>query len=135
MSPVLIVLSVYFLGIVVALAMAKFYQVIFKVKESSVFVVVIPHYHLPRLDIIWHGTWDKGKGFIKKSWDNYFCRNCFNLDIIKFGPSGFVTNSAKILPPAWSILVPVFKPIGLDRGSQSVLCLQESLPKRLLLLV
>jgi len=112
----LIVLSVYFLGIVVALAMAKFYQVIFKVKESSVFVVELPHYHLPRLDVIWHGTWDKGKGFIKKAGTIIFAGTVLIWILSSFGPSGFVTNSANSFAAGLGhILVPVFKPIGLDQ--------------------
>lgn len=80
-NQALIVLSIYFLGIAVALGMAKFYQLIFNVDDSSVFIVELPQYHIPRADIIWRGTWDKGKGFIKKagtiilpvrSWFGYF---------------------------------------------------------------
>lgn len=112
----LIVLSVYFLGIVVALAMAKFYQVIFKVKESSVFVVELPHYHLPRLDVIWHGTWDKGKGFIKKAGTIIFAGTVLIWILSSFGLSGFVTNSANsFAADLGHILVPVFKPIGIDQ--------------------
>lgn len=54
----LIVLSVYFLGIIVALLVAKGYQLYFGVTDSSVFIVELPQYHLPRFDVIWHGTWD-----------------------------------------------------------------------------
>ncbi|MBB1079144.1 ferrous iron transport protein B [Limosilactobacillus sp. STM2_1] len=110
----LIVLSIYFLGIVVALGMAKFYQVIFHVKESSVFVVELPHYHLPRLDIIWQGTWDKGKGFIKKAGTIIFAGTVLIWVLSSFGTSGFVTNSANsFAADLGRILVPVFKPIGL----------------------
>lgn len=110
----LIVLSIYFLGIVVALGMAKFYQILFKVKESSVFVVELPHYHLPRLDIIWHGTWDKGKGFIKKAGTIIFAGTVLIWVLSSFGTSGFVTNSANsFAADLGRILVPVFKPIGL----------------------
>lgn len=109
----LIVLSLYFLGIVVALAMAKFYQVIFKVKESSVFVVELPHYHLPRLDVIWHGTWDKGKGFIHKAGTIIFAGTVLIWVLSSFGTNGFVTNSANsFAADLGRFLVPAFKPIG-----------------------
>lgn len=110
----LIVLSLYFLGIVVALGMAKFYQVIFNVKESSVFVVELPHYHLPRLDVIWHGTWDKGKGFIHKAGTIIFAGTVLIWVLSSFGSSGFVTNSTNsFAADLGRLLVPIFKPIGI----------------------
>lgn len=110
----LIVLSLYFLGIVVALGMAKFYQVIFHAKENSVFVVELPQYHLPRPDIIWHGTWDKGKGFIKKAGTIIFAGTVLIWALSSFGTSGFVTNSTEsFAADLGHLLVPVFKPIGL----------------------
>lgn len=110
----LIVLSIYFLGIIVALAMAKFYQVIFKVKDSSVFIVELPHYHLPRFDVIWHGTWDKGKGFIKKAGTIIFAGTVLIWLLSNFGTSGYVTNSTEsFAADLGRLLVPVFKPLGI----------------------
>lgn len=112
----LIVLSLYFLGIVVALGMAKFYQVIFKAKESSIFVVELPQYHLPRPDIIWHGTWDKGKGFIKKAGTIIFAGTVLIWALSSFGTSGFTTNSTtSFAADLGHILVPIFRPIGLTQ--------------------
>jgi ferrous iron transport protein B len=109
----LIVLSLYFLGVVVALAMAKLYQVIFQVKESSIFVVELPQYHVPRLDIIWHGTWDKGKGFIKKAGTIIFAGTVLIWLLSSFGTTGFVSNSANsFAADLGRLLVPIFKPIG-----------------------
>lgn len=109
----LIVLSLYFLGVVVALAMAKLYQLIFQVKESSIFVVELPQYHVPRLDIIWHGTWDKGKGFIKKAGTIIFAGTVLIWLLSSFGTTGFVSNSANsFAADLGHLLVPIFKPIG-----------------------
>lgn len=110
----LIVLSIYFLGIVVALLVAKFYQFLFHVKERSVFIVELPEYHLPRLDIIWHGTWDKGKGFIKKAGTIIFAGTVLIWLLSSFGPSGFVTDSTKSFAAALGHgLVPFFRPLGI----------------------
>ena len=110
----LIVLSIYFLGIVVALLVAKFYQFLFHVKERSVFIVGLPEYHLPRLDIIWHGTWDKGKGFIKKAGTIIFAGTVLIWLLSSFGPSGFVTDSTKSFAAALGHgLVPFFRPLGI----------------------
>lgn len=110
----LIVLSIYFLGIVVALLVAKFYQFLFHVKERSVFIVELPEYHLPRLDIIWHGTWDKGKGFIKKAGTIIFAGTVLIWLLSSFGPSGFVTDSTKSFAAALGHgLAPFFRPLGI----------------------
>lgn len=112
----LIVLSIYFLGIFVALLVAKFYQALFHVKERSVFIIELPEYHLPRLDIIWHGTWDKGKGFIKKAGTIIFAGTVLIWLLSSFGPSGFVTDSTKSFAAALGHgLVPFFKPIGITQ--------------------
>lgn len=112
----LIVLSIYFLGIFVALLVAKFYQALFHVKERSVFIIELPEYHLPRLDIIWHGTWDKGKGFIKKAGTIIFAGTVLIWLLSSFGPSGFVTDSTKSFAAVLGHgLVPFFKPIGITQ--------------------
>ncbi len=121
----LIVLSLYFLGIVVALFMAKFYHVIFKAKEHSVFIVELPQYHIPRLDIVWHGTWDKGKGFIKKAGTIIFAGTVLiwllsTLVFMATLPRSIRKASAANLG---QILLPVFKPIAaFQLGSPSVPC-------------
>lgn len=110
----LIVFSIYFLGVVVALLVAKLYQVLFHVKDRSVFIVELPEYHLPRLDIIWHGTWDKGKGFIKKAGTIIFAGTVLIWLLSSFGPHGFVTDStASYAASLGHALVPMFKPIGI----------------------
>ena len=109
----LIVLSVYFLGIVVALLVAKCYQVAFHVRQGSVFVIELPEYHLPRPDIIWHGTWDKGKGFIHKAGTIIFAGTVLIWFLSNFGTSGFVTDSTRSFAAdlgRW--LMPLFRPVG-----------------------
>lgn len=110
----LIVLSLYFLGIVVALLMAKFYHVMFKAKEHSVFIVELPQYHIPRLDIVWHGTWDKGKGFIKKAGTIIFAGTVLIWLLSNFGTRGYVTQiDQSFAANLGKVLLPVFKPIGI----------------------
>lgn len=106
----LIVLSVYFLGIIVALLVAKGYQLYFGVTDSSVFIVELPQYHLPRFDVIWHGTWDKGKGFVKKA------GTVIIWLLASFGPHGFVTNSSHSFAASLGhLLVPFLAPVGITQ--------------------
>ncbi|MTV82181.1 ferrous iron transport protein B [Secundilactobacillus folii] len=112
-NQAVIVLSIYFLGIAVALLMAKFYHVLFKVKEHSVFIVELPEYHIPRLDIIWHGTWDKGKGFIKKAGTIIFAGTVLIWLLSNFGVHGYVTGiNQSFAANLGKILLPIFRPMG-----------------------
>lgn len=109
-----IVLSIYFLGITVGLLMAKFYHVLFHVKENSVFIVELPQYHMPRPDIIWHGTWDKGKGFVKKAGTIIFAGTVLIWLLSNFGLHGYTTNiSQSFAANLGQLLLPAFKPIGI----------------------
>jgi ferrous iron transport protein B len=112
-NQALIVLSLYFLGIVVALLMAKVYQWLFKIKESSVFIVELSKYHLPRLDIIAAGTWDKGKGFIKNAGSIIFAGTVLIWLLSNLGPQGVVTNINDSFC-AWigQAALPIFQLIG-----------------------
>lgn len=66
-----------------------------------------------RLDIIWHGTWDKGKGFIRKAGTIVFAGTVLIWVLASFGPHGFVTDSANSFAAGLGhLLVPLFKPIG-----------------------
>lgn len=113
-SQAVIVLSLYFLGIVIALLMAKLYQWLFHIRESSVFIVELPKYHLPRLDIIAMGTWDKGKGFVKKAGTIIFAGTVLIWLLSNLGPSGIVTNiNQSFAAMVGQVMLPVFKPMGI----------------------
>lgn len=109
-----IVLSIYLLGIIVALAVAKGYQLFFKTTDSSVFIVELPEYHLPRFDVIWHSTWDKSKGFIHKAGTLIFAGTVLIWLMSYLGPHGYTTdpaNSFAALLGQW--LLPLMRPIGI----------------------
>ncbi|SMS15434.1 ferrous iron transport protein B [Levilactobacillus zymae] len=112
-NQALVVLSIYFLGIAVALIMAKVYQLVFKVKGNSNFMIELPQYHLPRPDIILQGTWDKGKGFVKKAGTIIFAGTVliWLLSNLSFhGPVTDIDQSFAADLGRW--LLPVFAPLG-----------------------
>lgn len=113
-NQALIVLSLYFLGIALALLMAKIYQWVFKVKENSVFIIELPKYHLPRPDIIAMGTWEKGKGFIRKAGTVIFGGTVLIWLLSNLGPAGVVTNiDQSFSAMIGRFILPVFEPIGI----------------------
>lgn len=63
----LVVLSLYVLGIVVALFVSWVLSKTVLKKDTSIFVIELPPYRLPSLKTLWRSTWEKGKGFVKKA--------------------------------------------------------------------
>lgn len=109
----LIVLSLYFLGIVVALLVAKGYQVVLGAHEPSTFVVELPEYHLPRLDITWRSTWDKGKGFIHKAGTVIFAGTVIIWVLSNFNLGGYTTHiNSSFAADIGRFVQPLFAPIG-----------------------
>ncbi|MDT7015234.1 ferrous iron transport protein B [Levilactobacillus namurensis] len=108
-----IVLSLYFLGIVVALAMAKGYQLAFHLKATSDFIIELPQYHLPRVDLILRGTWDKGKGFVKKAGTVIFAGTVLVWLLSNLSWHGMTTDIDQSLAAnLGQLLLPLFIPLG-----------------------
>ncbi|KRK97780.1 ferrous iron transport protein b [Secundilactobacillus odoratitofui DSM 19909 = JCM 15043] len=69
---------------------------------------------MPRPDIIWHGTWDKGKGFVKKAGTIIFAGTVLIWLLSNFGLHGYTTNiSQSFAANLGQLLLPAFKPIGI----------------------
>lgn len=112
-NQAVIVLSLYFLGIVVALVMAKVYQLVFHLKQSSTFMIELPQYHLPRPDIILQGTWDKGKGFVKKAGTVIFAGTVLIWLLSNLSWHGPVADIDQSLAATiGKFLLPLFIPLG-----------------------
>lgn len=108
-----IVLSLYFLGIAVALLVAKVYQIIFHLRHESLFAIELPEYHLPRLEIVLHGTWDKGKGFIHKAGTVIFAGTVLIWFLTDFSMHGYTTQAdASFAAAIGHALLPIFHPMG-----------------------
>ncbi|NWN95291.1 MAG: ferrous iron transport protein B, partial [Bacillus sp. (in: Bacteria)] len=108
----LIVLSLYVLGIVVALLLAKVFSMVVKT-EGSVFVIELPPYRVPNARSLYRSTWDKGKGFVRKAGTLIFGGTVAIWLISNAGPGGFnvpVDKSFMAILCGW--IAPVFKPIG-----------------------
>ncbi|MEJ7456561.1 ferrous iron transport protein B, partial [Staphylococcus warneri] len=63
----LIVLSLYLIGILIALLVSTFMNKFILKNEDSVFIVELPTYRVPSIRTLWRSTWEKAKGFVKKA--------------------------------------------------------------------
>lgn len=109
----LVVLSLYVLGIIVALILAKIFSSTLLKGETSLFVIELPPYRLPQFQALWRSTWDKGKGFVKKAGTFIFAGSVFIWLLSYAGPNGLnVDLDDSYLAVIGGILAPLFAPIG-----------------------
>ncbi|MGG3471193.1 ferrous iron transport protein B [Neobacillus pocheonensis] len=112
-NKALIVLSLYVLGIVVALILAKVFSSTLLKSETSLFVIELPPYRLPQFQSLWRSTWDKGKGFVRKAGTFIFAGSVFIWLLSYAGPNGLNVNmDDSFLASIGGVLAPLLAPIG-----------------------
>jgi len=108
-----VVLSLYVLGIVVALILAKVFSSTLLKSETSLFVIELPPYRLPQFQSLWRSTWDKGKGFVRKAGTFIFAGSVFIWLLSYAGPGGVkVDMDHSYLAAIGNMIAPIFDPIG-----------------------
>jgi ferrous iron transport protein B len=109
----LVVFSLYVLGIVVALTLAKIFSSTILKGEFSMFVVELPPYRMPQGKALLRSTWDKGKGFIKKAGTFIFGGSVLIWLLSYSGPAGFdVPMDDSFLAMIGNVLAPILAPLG-----------------------
>ncbi|WP_079507842.1 ferrous iron transport protein B [Mesobacillus jeotgali] len=108
-----VVLSLYVLGVVVALILAKVFSKTLLKGETSVFVIELPPYRMPQAKALWRSTWDKGKGFVRKAGTFIFAGSVLIWLLAYAGPEGAnVSMDDSYLALLGGIFAPLFAPIG-----------------------
>ncbi|AFS69959.1 ferrous iron transport protein B [Exiguobacterium antarcticum] len=88
-----IVLSLYILGIVLALLAAKVFSKVLAAEDAtSLFLVEQPPYRVPQGLTLWRSTWQKGKGFVRKAGTFIFGGSVVIWLLAYTGPGGFDVN-------------------------------------------
>ncbi|SDN35654.1 ferrous iron transport protein B [Fictibacillus solisalsi] len=112
-NQALVVLSLYLLGIVIALTLAKIFSSTILKEESSMFVIELPPYRIPQWRTLMRNTWEKGKGFIKKAGTFIFGGSVIIWFLSYAGPGGLgVDMNKSFLALIGGVLAPLFEPIG-----------------------
>lgn len=112
-NQAIVVFSLYILGIVVALILAKVFSSTILKGEFSLFVVELPPYRMPQGKALFRSTWDKGKGFIRKAGTFIFGGSVAIWLLSYTGPSGFgVSMDDSFLAMIGGILTPILAPLG-----------------------
>lgn len=112
-NQAVIVLTLYVLGIVVSLLLAKlFTKTIFR-HEETMFIVELPPYRVPQLLALSRNTWEKGKGFIHKAGTLIFGGSVAIWFLGYAGPSGLgVDMDNSFLAYIGKGLAPLLAPLG-----------------------
>jgi ferrous iron transport protein B len=109
----LIVLSLYVLGIIVSLILAKLFSKFLLREETSLFVIELPPYRLPQGKALFRSTWEKGKGFVKKAGTFIFAGSVFIWLLSYVGPTGLeVEMDHSYLASLGGVFAPILEPIG-----------------------
>jgi ferrous iron transport protein B len=116
----LVMFSIYFLGILVALIMAKiFSKTLFK-GESSEFIMELPPYRIPALKYVLRDMWEKVWSFLKKAGTIIFAvvALLWVLSRLPFGVEPYSQES--VLGMIGSFIAPIFIPAGFGTWQASV---------------
>ncbi len=112
-NQALIVLSLYVLGVVVALLLALIFSRTLEKEEESMFIVEMPPYRIPQWRSLSRSTWEKGKGFVRKAGTFIFGGS---VVIWVLGYTGFhgwnVPMNESFLQTIGSIISPIMAPLG-----------------------
>lgn len=112
-NQALVVLSLYGIGIVVALLLAHLFSKYLFLQEPSIFLVELPPYRFPQLKSLWRSTWEKGKGFVKKAGTFIFGGSVVIWMLGYTGPSGLHADiNHSFLAEIGGIIAPLFTPLG-----------------------
>ncbi|MEH7451047.1 ferrous iron transport protein B [Gottfriedia acidiceleris] len=112
-NQAIVVFSLYILGIVVALVLAKLFSSTILKGEFSLFVIELPPYRMPQGKALFRSTWDKGKGFIRKAGTFIFGGSVVIWLLSYMGPSGLgVSMDDSFLAMIGGILTPILAPLG-----------------------
>ncbi|RUS47426.1 ferrous iron transport protein B [Cohnella sp. AR92] len=109
----LIVLSLYILGVVVALLLAKLFSYTLAKEEESMFIVEMPPYRVPQWRTLIRSTWEKGKGFVRKAGTFIFGGSVIIWLLGHSGTQGWdVPMNESFLQAIGSLLAHLMEPLG-----------------------
>ena len=110
-----IVFVMYFLGIAVAIIMAKLLNVTSFKGEESTFLLELPPYRLPDIKTVLLEAWDKGKGYLIKAGTIIFAMSVVIWFLSNFNSDGMTEDmNESYLAGIGSTAATVFAPQGFD---------------------
>lgn len=111
-NQTLVMVSLYSLGVAMALVFAYiFRKTIFK-GEQSPFIMELPPYRFPNLKTLTIHVWEKVKGYIVKAGTIIFGASVILWFVLNFNQTGMVEISDSFGASFGKIMAPIFAPLG-----------------------
>jgi len=109
----LVVLSLYILGIVIAILVGLVLKNTYFNKQEEPFILELPEYKMPQAKSIIKHTWEKSRGFLVKAGTVIFAMSIVIWLVSYFNFSGYTTDiNNSFLAIIGSIIAPIFAPLG-----------------------
>ena len=110
----LIMVGLYFGGIIMAILMALLMRKTLFEGEAVPFVMELPNYRMPGMKNVSHLLWEKAKDFLQRAFTVIFIATIIIWFLQTFNLSFNVVENSQdsILASAAGIIVPIFKPLG-----------------------
>ncbi len=109
----LVVLSLYLLGILVALIVSTILNRCILKNSDSVFIVELPTYRVPSFRTLWRSTWEKAKGFVRKAGTFIFGGSVVIWALTYIGPDGVnVKINQSFIHILGEAVSPIIAPLG-----------------------
>ena len=116
----LVIFSLYFLGIVLAIAMGVIFKKFIFKGETSHFVMELPPYRVPTLKSTFIHMWDRGSAFVKKA-GTIIVAVVVLVWVLSSLPAGVeYASPASLLGRIGGFIAPVFQPAGFGTWEASV---------------
>ncbi len=111
----LVMATLYFLGIVLAILVALLFKGTLFKGEAVPFVMELPNYRMPGAKNTLQLLWEKSRDFLQKAFSVILIATIVVWFLQSFGPSlDYVTDSSKsLMAIVAGALVPLFRPLGL----------------------
>ena len=103
-----VVMSLYVLGIVVALIMASIFRRTLNKDDDGQFLLELPPYRIPTVLSVMLETWEKGKGYIYKAGTVIFAMSVLIWLLSSFNTTGMVEMNESFLASLGALIAPIF---------------------------
>jgi ferrous iron transport protein B len=103
-----VVMSLYVLGIVVALIMASIFRRTLNKDDDGQFLLELPPYRIPTVLSVMLETWEKGKGYIYKAGTVIFAMSVLIWLLSSFNTTGMVEMNESFLASLGALIAPLF---------------------------
>jgi len=106
--------SMYIIGILVAIIVAKISNALSRDKEVHTLLIELPEYKTPNLRTVFIYVWEKVKDYLTKAGTVIFLASVVLWFILNYGPNGMASDMKDSFGASLGrLLVPVMKPLGL----------------------